>query len=289
MDTVYAVLVAYNPEHNDLKNAVELLLRQVTKVVVCNNSTNGYKYAENSSGDVKIFNFNDNLGIAEAQSIGMKWAFENGADFILQMDQDSIPDPKMVEQLLTCYKKLLKQNVNVGLVGSQDFDKVTGELNKARVKKGKPLTEFYYEVDSTLSSGSLIPKNSWLIVGGMKDELFIDAVDHEYCWRLRAAGFKVIRNKNALLAHRLGDGRFKILNILSVGLPSPFRHYYATRNIFLLLNKKYVPIYWKISSLVKLIGKVFLYPIFLPNGNKRLYFFLKGINDGLMGRSGKMK
>ncbi|MCV5754707.1 glycosyltransferase, partial [Escherichia coli] len=83
------------------------------------------KYAENSSGDVKIFNFNDNLGIAEAQSIGMKWAFENGADFILQMDQDSIPDPKMVEQLLTCYKKLLKQNVNVGLVGSQDFDKVT--------------------------------------------------------------------------------------------------------------------------------------------------------------------
>ncbi|HFH2171723.1 TPA: glycosyltransferase family 2 protein, partial [Shigella flexneri] len=254
MDTVYAVLVAYNPEHNDLKNAVELLLRQVTKVVVCNNSTNGYKYAENSSGDVKIFNFNDNLGIAEAQSIGMKWAFENGADFILQMDQDSIPDPKMVEQLLTCYKKLLKQNVNVGLVGSQDFDKVTGELNKARVKKGKPLTEVYYEVDSTLSSGSLIPKNSWLIVGGMKDELFIDAVDHEYCWRLRAAGFKVIRNKNALLAHRLGDGRFKILNILSVGLPSPFRHYYATRNIFLLLNKNYVPIYWKISSLVKLIG-----------------------------------
>ncbi|WP_307963891.1 hypothetical protein [Shigella flexneri] len=91
----------------------------------------------------------------------------------------------------------------------------------------------------------------------MKDELFIDAVDHEYCWRLRAAGFKVIRNKNALLAHRLGDGRFKILNILSVGLPSPFRHYYATRNIFLLLNKNYVPIYWKISSLVKLIGKVF--------------------------------
>ncbi|MCV5640800.1 glycosyltransferase family 2 protein, partial [Escherichia coli] len=80
-------------------------------------------------------------------------------------------------------------------------------LNKARVKKGKPLTEVYYEVDSTLSSGSLIPKNSWLILGRMKDELFIDAVDHEYCWRLRAAGFKVIRNKNALLAHRLGDGR----------------------------------------------------------------------------------
>lgn len=54
-------------------------------------------------------------------------------------------------------QKLLKQNVNVGLVGSQDFDKVTGELNKARVKR-KPLTEVYYEVDSTLSSGSLIPK-----------------------------------------------------------------------------------------------------------------------------------
>lgn len=35
--------------------------------------------------------------------------FENGADFILQMDQDSIPDPKMVEQLLTCYKNCLNK------------------------------------------------------------------------------------------------------------------------------------------------------------------------------------
>ncbi|EIQ21355.1 glycosyltransferase [Shigella flexneri K-315] len=37
---------------------------------------------------------------------------------------------------------MLKQNVNVGLVGSQDFDKVTGELNKARVKKGNHLQKF---------------------------------------------------------------------------------------------------------------------------------------------------
>jgi YesN/AraC family two-component response regulator len=30
----------------------------------------------------------------------MKWAFENGADFILQMDQDSIPHDDLVEKLL---------------------------------------------------------------------------------------------------------------------------------------------------------------------------------------------
>ncbi|MCD4560290.1 hypothetical protein [Lelliottia nimipressuralis] len=195
----------------------------------------------------------------------------------------------MVQELINCYNEMVSAGENPGLVGVQDYDKITGQVNQARVKKGTPITDSYFDVDSTLSSGSLIPKKAWEVIGGMRDDLFIDAVDHEYCWRLRYAGFKVIRNKNALLAHRLGDGRFKIMNVVSVGMPSPFRHYYATRNIFLLLKEKHVPLFWKISSLIKLSGKVIFYPMFLPKGKERFKFFIKGISDGIAGRSGIMK
>ncbi|WP_312414670.1 glycosyltransferase family 2 protein [Pseudescherichia sp.] len=287
---VISIITAYNPDHSQLNNLISNLLKQTDQVVICNNSDPKEdlgKFVDNQN--IHLINFSENLGIAKAQSIGMQWAFDNGADFVLQMDQDSTPHEDMVQQLLHCYLEMSAAGRNPGLVGVQDYDRVTGEINKARVKKGTAITDNYYDVDSTLSSGSLIPKKAWEAVGGMRDDLFIDAVDHEYCWRLRHAGFKIIRNKNALLAHRLGDGRFKIMNLISVGMPSPFRHYYATRNIFLLLREKHVPLFWKVSSLIKLAGKVAFYPIFLPKGKERLSFFLRGIKDGLAGKRGILK
>ena len=97
MKKIYAVLVAYNPQNNELALAVERIKVQTDIVIVCNNSDYDVKFDDEK---VKVFNFRDNLGIAAAQSIGMKWAFENGADFILQMDQDSIADEQLVDNPL---------------------------------------------------------------------------------------------------------------------------------------------------------------------------------------------
>ncbi|MGU5818706.1 glycosyltransferase family 2 protein [Aeromonas caviae] len=290
MSKVYSLITAYQPDSESLKRLVENLSKQTDFIIISNNSSFDIHSEEFTDiSPVYVINFGKNLGIAEAQTIGMKWGFENGADFILQMDQDSTPHEDMVQELIKCYQEMSQAGLKPGLIGALDYDKVTGKVNKARLNKGTLIRSDYYDVDSTLSSGSLIPKDAWGAVGGMRNDLFIDAVDHEYCWRLRSAGFKIIRNKNALLAHRLGDGRFKIMGLVSVGMPSPFRHYYATRNIFLLLKEKHVPLFWKLSSLIKLSGKVIFYPMFLPKGKERLVFFLKGIRDGLNGYSGMMK
>ena len=266
MKKIYSILVAYNSKEDELSSAVQRLQAQTDIVIVCNNSDYDVKFDDNK---VKVFNFKDNLGIAQAQSIGMEWAFENGADFILQMDQDSILDDNLVGSLLKCYEELIKTGNKVGLVGPQDFDKDTKELNKARVKKGKYIEDTnYVSLEQTLSSGSLIPKNIYELIGGMDDNLFIDAVDSEYCWRIRKNGFLVIKNNNALLAHKLGDGKKKILGFLSVGVPSPIRHYYQTRNVLLLLRRDYVPNYWKYSGLVKILFKLLVYPFTLDRDRK---------------------
>jgi rhamnosyltransferase len=127
MANIHSILVAYNPDLEELNQAVERLKKQTDIVIVCNNSDYDVKFEDEQ---VKIFNFGENLGIAKAQSIGMKWAFENGADFILQMDQDSIPSDDLVKKLLDCYEDLTTKGYKVGLVGPQDYDKDTKELNK---------------------------------------------------------------------------------------------------------------------------------------------------------------
>ncbi|MDN5114343.1 glycosyltransferase family 2 protein [Aliarcobacter butzleri] len=286
MKKIYSILVAYNPDLDELNQAVNRLKKQTDMVIVCNNSGYDVKFEDE---EVKVFNFGENLGIAKAQSIGMKWAFENGADFILQMDQDSIPNDDLVKKLLECYEKLTIKEYKIGLVGPQDYDKDTKELNKARLKKGTFIDDTnYVSLEQTLSSGSLIPKCVYDIVGSMDDELFIDAVDNEYCWRIRKNGFLIIKNNDALLAHKLGDGKQKILGFLNVGVPSPIRHYYQIRNTLLLARRDYVPTYWKYSMLVKVVFKLFVYPFTLNRGFERFKYITKGIKDGILGRNGKI-
>jgi len=285
LKTIYAILIAYNPDIEELHQAVDRLKAQVDVVVVCNNSNDDMVFEDKN---VKFFNFEGNLGIAKAQTIGMKWAFENGADFVLQMDQDSIPSENLVSNLLSCYLELENKGYKVGLVGPQDFDKVTKELNKARLKKGEYVQNTnYVSLEQTLSSGSLIPKGVYEVVGGMDDGLFIDAVDSEYCWRIRKNGFLVIKNNNALLAHRLGEGKKKILGFMYVGVPSPIRHYYQVRNTLLLVPRNYVPLYWKISGLAKIVFKLIIYPLCLNSGRQRLKYITRGISDGLKNKYGK--
>lgn len=283
---VYAIVVTYKPDINKLNSLLLSLKPQVSRIVVCNNSVTEHGLSDQS---VLVFNFHDNLGIAKAQNIGMKWAFENGADFVLQMDQDSVPDESMVRQLLETYKILEKKGYNVGLVGPQDYDIYTKEINKTRLNKGKQIDQSdVFLVDSTLSSGSLISKKAYEIVGGMSDELFIDLVDHEYCWMLRKSGFIVARDLKAKLEHRLGNGKKKILGFLYVGVPVPIRHYYAFRNTIFLLNRNYAPLYWKLSSIVKLIFKIIVYPIVLEDGKSRLKYMLLGLKHGIKGRMGRI-
>lgn len=277
---VYTILVTYNPNMNELKDSLLELKKQTSFIVICNNSLEDLKIQANKT--IKLFNFGTNLGIAKAQSIGMKWAFDNGADFILQMDQDSIPEVNMVDNLCKCYNELTESGYKIGLVGPQDFDKDTKIRNKARINKGYSIVNKSYSVlQNTLSSGSLISKEIYKLIGGMDDDLFIDAVDSEYCWRIIKNNFLVIKNDNALLGHKLGEGKRKVLKFINIGISSPIRNYYQIRNVILLLTRTYVPLYWKLSHSIKLIFKLLFYPLILDNGIKRFKYQWYGFWDGI--------
>ncbi|NYT58688.1 glycosyltransferase family 2 protein [Alcaligenaceae bacterium] len=283
---ISAVLVAYNMPPAELEQAVANIASQVDAVVVCNNSATAFTY---TAGMVDVLNFQDNLGVARAQSLGMAHAFKQGADFVLQMDQDSVADEHMVARLVQAYDELCHGGHKPGLVGPQDYDKLTGAVSQPRIQKGQVIAGTdYISLSETLSSGSLIPKAVYDVVGGMDDGLFIDAVDFEYCWRLRSHGYRVVKNPAALLGHRLGEGRKKVLGLVWVGLPAPFRHYYAFRNALHLMKRGYTPWYWRFSSLAKMAFKLLVYPFALDQGARRLGYMLRGIKDGLAGRYGPM-
>ena len=279
MKKIYSILVAYNPDLEELNQAVERLKKQTDMVIVCNNSGYDVKFEDE---EVKVFNFGENLGIAKAQSIGMKWAFENGADFILQMDQDSIPNDDLVEKLLECYEKLIIEEYKVGLIGSQDYDKDSLKVSKPKIDKGIYLeSKNYVQMNQVISSGTLIPKTTYETIGGMNDDLFIDAVDYEYCWRAIEQGFIVVKNLDAKIGHKFGDGTKRVCGIEMI-MPSPIRHYYQYRNLLLLINIQYVPLYWKSTNFIKQFLKFICLPFIFDRRKERFIYMSKGIKDGIL-------
>ena len=285
MKKIYSILVAYNPDLEELNQAVERLKKQTDIVIVCNNSDYDVEF---EGEQVKVFNFGENLGIAKAQSIGMKWAFENGADFILQMDQDSIPHDDLVEKLLECYEELTEKGYKVGLVGSQDYDKDTKYLSKAKIDRGTTIeSECYIKINQVISSGSLIPIETYKIIGGMDDDLFIDAVDFEYCWRALSKGFIVVKNLESIIGHKLGNGISSFFNLKYIS-PSPIRHYYQFRNFILLSKRNYVPFYWKISTFIKYLLSLIFLPFLFQQRVKRFKYMINWIYDGILGKKGSI-
>ena len=118
--------------------------------------------------------------------------------------------------------------------------------------------------------------------------MFIDSVDWEYCWRLKKQGWLTVRDNDVLLGHRVGNGKKKILGKLDARIPSPIRHYYHIRNLFLLFPRGYVPLYWKLSNLSKLVIKLVLYPFIFDDGKIRLKYMLKGVKDGILRKYGRI-
>ena len=288
MHKVFAVLVTYFPDFNELTSCVSNLSAQCDGVVICNNSDDDLNFTSNTK--VKVFNFGENTGIAYAQSVGMQWAFDNGADFIMQMDQDSELEENTVSRLIQSYTHLLSLGHNVGLIGPRHFDKVLNEVDEKRLPKGAPLAGTSCEtLEHTISSASLIPRKAFEVAGNMESGLFIDLVDWEYCWRMKMHGFLVVRDNSVMLGHRVGDGCQKIVgNAIDARRPAPIRHYYHTRNVLLMLRRSYVPISFKFRESLKLIVKLLIYRFIFDDGATRMQYLWRGFKDGIKNRYGKI-
>ena len=117
----------------------------------------------------------------------------------------------------------------------------------------------------------------------LDDDLFIDAVDFEYCWRALSKGFIVVKNLESIIGHKLGNGISSFFNLKYIS-PSPIRHYYQFRNFILLSKRNYVPFYWKISTFIKYLLSLIFLPFLFQQRVKRFKYMINGIYDGILGK-----
>jgi len=155
-----------------------------------------------------------NVGLAAAQNQGLEAALAGGADWILLLDDDSVPGDAMVATMLAAWRDLADRR-RVGLLTPRLTDAEGTLRPRLLTARGRfdlartPLAPGSVVRDGVfaIASGSLVRAAMLRVVGRMDARFFIDYVDVEFSLRLRRAGFEIVGVGDAVLTHRLGEVR----------------------------------------------------------------------------------
>jgi rhamnosyltransferase len=286
---VAAIVVTFHPDPDILAN-LSALRPQVQHLIVVDNASTPEELATlrsaASSLQFELLENAANLGVATALNLGIRHAFHLGAAWILLFDQDSRVTPGFTATMLQAFEAG-PWHERLGLLVPSYAD-----MRHGNILAPQWLNQADGTLAVTMTSGSLFRTQTLQQHGLFLDGLFIDAVDHEHCLRLRRAGLVLAECPAAVLLHSPAAPRqFRLGGKLLFEAThySPVRRYYQQRNRVLMarLYLRHFPGYClqlALTSLKDLVKIVFFEPGKLP----KLKFFAMGVRDGLLGRDGPM-
>jgi rhamnosyltransferase len=292
-----SVIVTFNPETNLLARQLKSISVFTSVFLVDNSSSNIDAISmicKDISDSICIIQLAENMGLGFAQNRGIEEVLKGDYSHVMLFDQDSYLSENSFNSLMECERSLLKRGVNLGAIGpvcidpgSKSIYPITeywGPFIKRKFLKGSELCQASFLV----ASGSLIRVPVLKQIGFMKDELFIDYIDVEWCYRAQSMGFELYATSDSVLEHHIGDARVSFFG-RSISMHSALRRYYLTRNCFRILALQYIPIGYKLREVSLLFARILAF-FYLSNERLRYSkFMIQAFSDAIRGRYGKIK
>lgn len=293
---VYGVVVTHNPDVGEIDSVLDRLASQVERVIIVDNGSVNLSVINRlvEQSDYVLIHLDKNCGLARAQNMGIVRAIEFEATHVLLMDQDTILPFGAVPELLDVWRSLTEKGLRIASVGHAYRDSQDKRLNLIWRAQGSRIirknmnasSNGIHEADFVIASGSLLPVAALKETGLMADELFIDLVDVEWGLRARSRGYRHFVSYRKIMSHTLGDGRMTIFG-RPITLHKPLRNYYMVRNAILIARRRDMPTGWRIFYAKRVFAYLAIFGLFPKDRIARLRFMLRGLFDGLSGRSGE--
>lgn len=284
------VTVTYHPDLEVLRGQFLRLPEDALRIIVDNASANVEELRRFASEHAAVLIENDsNRGIATATNQGIERARESSCARVLFLDQDTQPDAGAVAELLLAYQRLRACGRPAGCVGPRLVDFATNLDHGFHCIRGWRWIRVYpkageaVDCDNLNGSGTLVPSEVLDRLGGLEDDLFIDHVDTEWAFRVRAAGFGLYGASTAVFRHRMGVRTWTYWWGTRRTWPyrSPLRHRYLFRNAVRLMRRDYVPRVWKAWVLVKLFMTLCVHIAFDHARREQISAMARGLREGL--------
>lgn len=278
------VIILYHPEIAHLQTVLDVLKDGNRPIVLVDNSVE--KLELPLPPQCEYLHFPQNVGIAAAQNHGIHCLKNNGCEAVYIFDQDSEVSLALLAGLAKGLDQAIQKFGKVAAVGPQVFCRFESTAVTPRIQKALSVSDNMADVKQIIASGMLLTVSCFDDIGGKDEGLFIDGVDHEWCWRARTRGYHIIKLLDVLMPHKQGDGR-QVIAGFAFKVGAPIRLYYQARNILILVRRPYVPLYWKMRNVLALPVRWCVNRFCLANGKIRSGFLFKGLLHGIKGKTGK--
>jgi rhamnosyltransferase len=234
-----------------------------------------------------IYYFHDELnnGLAVAINHCVDVALAEGIINAIYFDQDSKTNIELIDSLFNSYDYLQLKHNNIFAVGPQPVMD-SGVEYPVRISKNMECNYFY--ATEIITSGMTFKLEDIKDIGYFDEDLYLDLVDFDICWRANKNNLKTIIDKNIKMLHEVG---INTINVPFRPLPvsSPIRNYYQIRNIlFVALHKEKKSLFIVLYYLLRKSVNISLNLIFADNRLLRLKYSYMGIRDAVLKKMGKL-
>jgi rhamnosyltransferase len=280
MPTFAAVATAFHPDER-LTAVVEAALKSCSRVVVVDNTPGGGPFLSDALRElpgVTVLRDGCNRGLAGALNAGVAEVAED-PDLVLFLDQDSVLGEDLVLGLAAHF-----DDPGVGIVAPAPWDEQQGRFYEPGTENGPDVADR----DTVITSGMLVRREVLARVGPFRTDFFVDHVDNDFCLRVRAAGYRILRDKRYKLAHSLGQrNQHKLPGVAVSSSRHPtWRLYWIARNGTVLIreHRKDAPV-WSRNTGAYLVWWFLLRTLIEAPRGPRALAMLRGFRDGLRRRT----
>ena len=280
---IYVVIVNWNRANDTLECLRALESSDYSNyrpLVVDNGSTDGsLDVIEAAFPAVEVLANQDNLGFARASNIGIEYASQQGADYVLLLNNDTLVDKRFLTELVAVGESDHQIGMLVPKIyyhGGEDRLWSAG----AQWRRFPPRVTiigygqedgsaygFQREVDYATGCAMLVKREVFEQVGMFDPAFFMYHEDYDFSARVRRGGYRIVYVPQAVMWHKVSA---------STGEESPLKWYY--------LGKYIVPLYLKHFRPPRLSLALFVLWVLAretAKGNARyLGSYLRGLRDG---------
>lgn len=266
-------------------------------IVVDNGSCDGsgdiikHKYP-----DVLVIRNEDNLGYTEANNIGIRYALNNGAEYICILNNDTIVDKHFISTAIAAFNKYN----NVGMVGP----KILSYHKRNVLWYAGPKTTWIYgrlidighrgygeidcgQYDQTKTVGFItgcafvLHRDVIKKVGYLDNRYFAYFEDIDYCLRAKYAHYNLVYEPKSIVWHKAKSSSFDINTYSSVSM------YFGVRNRLLFMKQHGTRYGWVIFIPFMILYMLLTYLTYLYSGNMSVVKpIIYGIKDCMCGKFG---
>ncbi|WP_295084242.1 glycosyltransferase family 2 protein [Ruminococcus sp.] len=236
MDKVSIVLVNYNGDSDTLdciKSLNKVKYENVEIIVVDNASKTQIELEKRVPDDVVFIKSKENLGFSGGNNLGIKYAIDHGADYVILLNNDTVVNDSFIYELLCSAKRHKNAGLITGKIYFYSQPKhiwyAGGYMNleRARIHHFHSTEEDTFHDEEkrvSFATGCLMMIHKSVIdkIGMLDEAYFMYAEDAEYCARIQKNKYEIWYNPNAIIYHKVSRS--------SGGGGSKLSQYYRARN-----------------------------------------------------------